>query len=92
MVIRTGPNKPENNFSQWMVTPKYKGGALPDGLKVDSGAVWKVQSDMRLELHPLLMPEERDFFELCGMDYIEPANRIAQWSRQHQLVDNLQEP
>ncbi len=70
MVIRTGPME----FSQWMVTPKSKGGALPDGHHVEQGAVWRDIDDLRIETQ-----EEKDFFHLCGLEYIEPCNRKARW-------------
>ncbi len=81
MVIRTGPNKLDNNFSQWMVTQKSKGGALPDEYIVADGVVGlRSQDDKRVG--EIETPEEIDFFKLCGMDYIEPNLRQANWKRQ----------
>ena len=74
MVIRTGPNKPENNFSQWMVTHKSMGGALPDEYCVKDGAMW--MGDVALST-----PTEEDFFIRCGLKYMEPGERVAKWTR-----------
>jgi len=78
-VIRTGPS----DFSHWMVTRKSRGGALPDGYIVEGGAVGnRVRADKgdgRQGVIP--MPEEIDFFKLCGMDWIEPSQRVARWKR-----------
>jgi len=76
-VIRTGPNKPNNNFSQWMVTQKSKGGALPDGYQVEDGRVRMIEQ----EDYFISMPEESQYFTFCGMDYIEPKDRVAKWKR-----------
>ena len=75
MVIRTGPNKPENNFSQWMVTQRAKGGALPDGYYVKDGAVYNAREGMQA----VSTPEEKDFFMLCGLEWMEPGERVAKW-------------
>jgi len=76
-VIRTGPS----DFSHWMVTRKSRGGALPDEYIVADGAVGhRVRGDKgdgRQGVMP--MPEEIDFFKLCGLDWIEPSQRAARW-------------
>jgi DNA polymerase/3'-5' exonuclease PolX len=76
-VIRTGPS----DFSHWLVTRKSRGGALPDEYIVENGAVGqRVRSDKgdgRKGVIP--MPEEIDFFRLCGVDWIEPSQRVARW-------------
>lgn len=76
-VIRTGPS----DFSHWMVTRKSKGGALPDEYIVADGAVGQRvrgdKGDGRQGVIP--MPEEIDFFSLCGMKWIEPSQRVARW-------------
>jgi len=80
-VIRTGPA----DFSHWMVTRKSIGGALPDEYIVADGAVGKRErprgftNDLRSGVIP--MPEEIDFFKLCGMEWIEPCQRVARWTR-----------
>jgi DNA polymerase/3'-5' exonuclease PolX len=65
---RTGPE----DFGHWAVTQKNKGGALPSYLHVEGGAIW--HRSRKLET-----PEEKDVFEILGMDYIEPDQRRAQW-------------
>jgi DNA polymerase/3'-5' exonuclease PolX len=76
-VIRTGPS----DFSHWMVTRKSRGGALPDEYIVADGAVGqRVRTDKgEIRQGIISMPEEIDFFSLCGMDWIEPSQRIARW-------------
>lgn len=80
-VIRTGPS----DFSHWMVTRKSIGGALPDEYIVADGAVGKRErplgfsNDLRAGVIP--MPEEIDFFRLCGLDWIEPVERVARWKK-----------
>ena len=85
-MIRTGPS----DFSQWMVTQKSKGGALPDGYFVRHNVVWAEGTEVpnkavdsieiMCELNSVEMPEEEDYFELCGlMPVIEPEKRVAQW-------------
>lgn len=85
MMIRTGPGG-KGGFSQWMVTPQSKGGALPNGYMVKDGAVWETDlNGGRLEPvgEPIPMPEEGDYFDLCGLPFIHPRLRIPQW-RKHQ--------
>jgi DNA polymerase/3'-5' exonuclease PolX len=76
-VIRTGPS----DFSHWMVTRKSRGGALPDEYIVADGAVGQRvrgdKGDGRQGVIP--MPEEVDFFRLCGLDWIMPKERLARW-------------
>ncbi len=78
-VIRTGPS----DFSHWMVTRKSRGGALPDEYIVADGAVGeRVRGDGgdgRKGVIP--MPEEIDFFTLCGLEWIEPIHREARWKK-----------
>jgi len=80
-VIRTGPA----DFSQWVVTQRSKGGALPDGYYVKDGAVW------RLSLHgeadeSIEMPSERDFLEFLGIGWVDPSKRVAKWRQHSQAV------
>ena len=76
--IRTGPSE----FSRWMVTERRKGGALPDGyickdnvigkrIEVVGGEDWR-EGDIP-------MPTEEDFFQFCGLDWIEPSRREPRW-------------
>lgn len=78
-VIRTGPAE----FSHWMVTRKSRGGALPDGFIVEDGVVGErvrtAKGDERSGEIP--MPEEIDFLSFCGLDWIEPKDRVARWTR-----------
>ena len=69
-LIRTGPA----DFSQWMVTKQIKGGALPDDFYVQDGSVWMAGTDT-----PVAVADERDYFKLCGMEYIDPHFRTPNW-------------
>ena len=88
-VIRTGPR----DFSEWCVTNRSRGGALPDGYFVRHQVVW-VESEIEKQDVPddqdkakalltatnhLLMPEEVDFLEFLGLGWIEPRIRRAMW-------------
>jgi DNA polymerase/3'-5' exonuclease PolX len=63
-MIRTG----SADFSHKMVTPKQYGGYMPGHLKVKDGRLW-IGGDV---LHT---PEEKDVFEIYGMEYINPEMR-----------------
>lgn len=86
-LIRTGPG----DFSRWIVTQKSKGGALPDGYFVKHNVVWTFgtqvpnkaedATEIMCELNSVVMPEERHYFELCGLPWTEPAKREARWNR-----------
>lgn len=69
-VIRTGPA----DFSHWMVTKKSLCGALPDYCYVQDGSVWDEENGKKIETS-----EEIDFFNLCGLKWIEPSQRMARW-------------
>jgi len=71
-VIRTGPSE----FSHWMVTKKLLGGALPDAYYVDHGSLWNA-----ITREPIATPEEQDYFALCGLPWLEPAQRAPRWKR-----------
>lgn len=64
LLIRTG----SADFSRWMVTPQSKGGALPDGYHHSGGM-------MHHHGRPIPLPEEADYFNLCGLPYIPPTDR-----------------
>jgi len=86
LLIRTGPNSENDKFSQWCVTNRANGGALPDGYKQRHLAIWNVdQLDSKLEPRrdesPLLMPGEEDFLRFLGLPWIEPPARHARWRR-----------
>lgn len=72
LVIRTGPA----DFSRWMVTWKQSGGALPNSCYVKDGAVWDDADKSKYNT-----PEEIDFFRLCGLEWIEPGQREARWTK-----------
>lgn len=63
-MIRTG----SSDFSRRMVTARSMGGYRPDHLRVADGRVWEGQK-------ALDVPEERDLFDLWGMEYVEPDLR-----------------
>lgn len=74
-VIRTGPGTPDLGFERWpgganqmLVTPRSKGGLLPDELRVANGWLWR--GDRRLRT-----PEESDVFRLLEMPLIAPYQR-----------------
>lgn len=70
-MLRTGPAE----FSKWMVTQRNRGGALPSDCRVSKGAVWR---DGKI----IEMPNEMDYFELCGVDCVEPHVRcVKDWQR-----------
>lgn len=84
--LRTGPNKPENMFSKWLVCQRHIGGRLPNGYRVQKGAVWEGELEVsEKDLDPskaLPMPEEIDFLKFCGFDgWVEPWDRIARWKK-----------
>ena len=84
-MIRTGPS----DFSQWMVTQRSKGGALPDGYFVRHNVVWVEGTEvpskageaikMMTEGNHIEMAEEEDWFRFCGLEWIEPGKRVARW-------------
>ena len=85
-LIRTGPWE----FSRWMVTQRNLGGALPSNAYVKDGLLRvggrydynETNDSMEWtggEIVPIL--EEVDYFRLCRMEYIEPAERRPMWRR-----------
>lgn len=86
LMIRTGPGSQNDNYSQWIVTPKEKGGALPNGYRVRQAAVWSIdqlneKGEPKKTEIPLQMPTERSFFDFLGMNWIQPSDRHAKWRR-----------
>lgn len=67
--IRTGPP----DFSKWIVTPRNKGGALPNGWRSENGRIWDGQTEMQFE-------EELDFLKFLGLGWIEPKDRQPRWN------------
>lgn len=89
-MIRTGPA----SFGHWIVTRRsgraYEmglghvyGGALPDGYRVQAGAVWKGETKTPekdlLKETPIGFDTEEAFFEFLGLDYLFPEERVARW-------------
>lgn len=77
-VIRTGPA----DFSHWIVSHKRIGGAMPDGFRVQAGAVW--EGDQEQDINgktPIGFDEERAFLEWLKLGWIEPRDRVARWRR-----------
>lgn len=75
-VIRTGPA----DFSHWIVTRKRGGGALPNGYRVQDGAVWKGEREN--ETNDLVGFEtEAEFLRFLGLGWIEPGEREARWPK-----------
>lgn len=64
LMIRTG----SQDFSRRMVTPKAKGGWMPNEFNVADARVW-------LGPDAVTTPEERTVFELWGMAYVRPEER-----------------
>lgn len=67
-LIRTGSSE----FSKLMVTPRSRGGFMPDGYKIKEARVWR--GDVALPT-----PDEVDVFALWGMAYVEPQQRTADY-------------
>jgi len=70
LAIRTGPA----DFSHWLVTPRCKGGALPSNYQVRDGGVY-------LDGGLIEMPDEADWFNLLGLEWMEPGKRRANWRK-----------
>lgn len=64
-LIRTGPWE----FSQRMVAQRHKGGTLPNNMRVEAG-------QMLVDGEPVEIPTEQDWFDLIGMRFIEPKERL----------------
>lgn len=77
MVIRTGPA----DFSHWCVTRKRNGGALPNGYRVQDGAVWVGERQVKdLNEEDLVgFAAEKDFLDFIGVGWIEPKDRVSLW-------------
>lgn len=64
LLIRTGPA----DSSRAMVTPRSKGGRLPDGYRVQDGAIRTVTGAVAIAT-------EEDWFTLAGMAFVPPEER-----------------
>ena len=72
--IRTGPAE----FSQWLVTAREKGGALPEYTKVEHGGVYAYNAASD-DADLLPMSEEIHFLDFLGLGWMEPHERVAHW-------------
>lgn len=79
-VIRTGPE----GFSRQLVTPKgrkfqdytgrWRTGQMPAGLREVEGALWRLDGQGKpVEMIPT--PEETDYFNALGLDFVKPEDR-----------------
>lgn len=78
--IRTGPH----DFSQWIVTQRHKGGALPDGYRIQGGAVrlGEEKTDLGPDEPPALeMDSEASFFSFLELELVDPWKRRARWEK-----------
>lgn len=73
-LLRTGPAE----YSQWIVTSKTQGGALPGHLVIDQAALWHKRAG-GLELLPT--ETEADVCAALGIDLVDPELRAPQWKR-----------
>lgn len=90
--IRTGPAE----FGHWIVTRRsgrgyiegrghVQGGALPDGYRVEHGAVWEGEEKLSEKLirergiSPIGFDTEEGFLDFLGLGWIEPGDRRARW-------------
>lgn len=77
LAIRTGPA----DFSHWCVSRARRGGAMPNGYRVQDGAVWegeREEKDLSASVR-VGFEEERDFLEFLGLGWLEPGERRARW-------------
>ena len=72
MVIRTGPAE----FSHWVVTRRKNGGALPNDVHVQDGAVWAGEEPIVIGFD-----SELDFLNFLGLGWIDPDKREARWTK-----------
>lgn len=77
-VIRTGPK----DFSHWVVTRRSSKGGLPNGYRVQEGAVWKGEKEVKdlTGETPIGFDSEKDFLSFLGLGWVEPSERVARWS------------
>jgi len=75
-LIRTGPA----DFSHWAVTRRKTGGALPNGYRVQDGAVWRGEHENETQ-NLIGFDSELEFIEFLGLDWIDPAKRVAVWTK-----------
>jgi DNA polymerase/3'-5' exonuclease PolX len=75
--IRTGPA----DFSNWIVTPRKYRGALPNGYRVQDGAVYLGEEKTKTvdDLEPIGFETEDSFLDFLGLGWIYPEDRAAKW-------------
>jgi len=64
LALRTG----DAGFNKLLVTPETQGGAMPRGMRMDGGFLWKLGE--RLE-----SATETEFFDQLGLTWIKPEHR-----------------
>lgn len=64
LAIRTG----DSDFSKALVTPRSKGGLLPDGMEQSGGDLWHGET-------MYACPDEAAYFARLGLDVPEPSKR-----------------
>jgi len=78
LAIRTG----SADFARWLVTDRLHGGGKPNHLAIRDARVW--DGSVALET-----PEEEDFFEVLGVRWIEPEERVSGlWGKEREKVLN----
>lgn len=96
-MIRTGPA----SFGHWIVTRRsgrayddilghVTGGALPDGYRIQCGAVWegeqKLPEKELLQKAPIGFDTEEGFLDFLGLGWIEPGERRARWGERRSEI------
>lgn len=74
--IRTGPY----DYSRNLVTSVAHGGRMPGGMKVDGGAVWRINA-LGDKVGMLPCPEEQDFFGHLNIPMPRPEERYFEERR-----------
>lgn len=69
-IIRTGPYL----YSQWFVTSRMWGGALPRGWRVRDNCLVTNTGEV------LETPEETDVYDALGLEYVPPEQRKEWWN------------
>ncbi|HRF46692.1 MAG TPA: hypothetical protein PLC98_03625 [Anaerolineales bacterium] len=75
-LLRTGPAE----YSQWIVTSKAQGGALPGHVMIDQAALWQ-RTDRGTPAVVIPTETEADVCAALGIDLVDPELRAPQWKR-----------
>lgn len=79
VALRTGPQDADNfPWNQQMVTPRSKGGLLPDDFALQEGHVYR---DIGGMLQPVEVPTEKAWFQILGLPYVPAHERNAECGR-----------